>query len=93
MDRVGVPQAVQELRRQLVVRDRLGGVFHRWGSFCALLVFRYLRRLAAANLPQPFWARCVFHNARAIADANADDSDFDSDPKLSEYLANRASPY
>ena len=98
MDRVPVLEAIQEIRRRLVVRERLGGVFHRWGAFCALLVNRYLRRLTEEGRIHPFWARCVFYNSRAIADARADDSDFDSDPELTEYLANgpsssRSGPY
>ena len=75
------------------MRDQLGGVYHRWGSFTALLVHNVLRSLAAAGRIQPFWVRNVFYNSRAIADTNPDDSDFDSDPEFTEYLNGRAAPY
>ena len=87
------PAAVQELRRQLVIRDRLGGQYHRWGAFTALLVNQFLRRCTAAGRVQPFWARVVFWNSRAIADTDPYDSDFDSDPELTEHLEARARPY
>ena len=86
-------EVVRELRRQLAVRDHLGGQFHRWGAFCALLVNKFLRRLAEAGRIQPFWARCVFYNSRAIADEDPDDSDFDSDPEFTAYENSRTAPY
>ena len=91
MDRLAVPPQIREFRRRLVVQIRLGGDYHRWGAFCALLVNRYLRRLTEEGRIHPFWARCVFYNSRRIADATSDDSDFDSDPEFTEYLAGRSS--
>ena len=54
MDSSGVPEAVQELRRRLVVRTRLGGRYCRWGSFLSQLVIQYLQRLRAAELLPEF---------------------------------------
>ena len=83
---------VRELRRQLSIQDQLGGSLHRWGAFAALLVQRLAHRFVEAGQSLPYWIRSVIDRARAIADTNPDDSDFDSDGELTEYLNAHARP-
>ena len=86
-------ELVKALRLHLSIRDQLGGSFHRWGAFTSLLVDRFARRLREEGRILPLWARNVIDRARAIADTNPDDSDFDSDIEFTAHLNSRARPY